>query len=174
MGFSQAHESGYGISKCKFCANCRIITLLYRACHPFVPVTPQRLQRPKNKLDEQFLSYQNSRPEWRKLPFSSDLHHEISRSWKQPFFARLTNAAATDFTNLVGSVEQGYTAIPAIEDTLATLLSLSSVPSRKPRPLLPTNPCRTTPALIGPTWQLIRQAWPFILWPSSKPTRRIS
>ncbi len=38
------------------------------------------------KLDERFLSGPNSRPEWRKLPFFSDLHHEISRSWKQTFF----------------------------------------------------------------------------------------
>ncbi len=50
----------------------------------------------------------SSCPARRKLPFFPDLHHEISRSWKQPFSSRLTNAAATDFTNLVGSVEQGY------------------------------------------------------------------
>ncbi len=62
-----------------------------------------------SKLDERFLSGPNSKPEWRKLPFFSDLHQEISRSWKQPFSSRLTNAAAADFTNLVGSVEQGYT-----------------------------------------------------------------
>ncbi len=42
----------------------------------------------------------------RKLPFFPDLHHEISRSWKQPFSSRLTNAASADFTNLVGSVER--------------------------------------------------------------------
>ncbi len=58
--------------------------------------------------------------------FFSDLHREISSSWKQPFSSRLTNAAAADFTNLVGSVEQGYTAMPVIEDTLASHLSPSS------------------------------------------------
>ncbi len=52
----------------------------------------------------------HSKLERRKLPFFSDLHREISSSWKQPFSSRLTNAAAADFTNLVGSVEQGYTA----------------------------------------------------------------
>ncbi len=60
-----------------------------------------------SKLDERFLNDPNSRPERRKLPFFSDLHQEISRSWKQPFSSRLTNAAAADLTNLVGSVEQG-------------------------------------------------------------------
>ncbi len=64
-----------------------------------------------SKLDERFLSGAHSKPERRNLPFFSDLHQEISRSWKQPFSSRLTNAAAADFTNLVGSVEQGYTAM---------------------------------------------------------------
>ncbi len=72
-----------------------------------------------SKLDDRFLIGAHSKLERRKLPFFSDLHREISSSWKQPFSSRLTNAAAADFTNLVGSVEQGYTAMPVIEDTLA-------------------------------------------------------
>ncbi len=66
------------------------------------PDEPRESQ--SSKLDERFLSGPNSRPERRKLPFFSDLHHEISRSWKQPFSSRLANAAAADFTNQVGSV----------------------------------------------------------------------
>ncbi len=76
----------------------------------------------------------------------------LSRSWKQSFSSSLTNAAAADFTNLVGSVEQSYTAIPVIEDMLATQLSPSLAPSWKSRPLLPTKPCRTTSALIGKSY----------------------
>ncbi len=110
------------------------------------------------KLDERFLSGPNSRPKRRKLPFFSDLHQEISRSWKQPFSSRLTNAAAADFTNLVGSVEQGYTAIPVAEDTLASNLSPSLAPSWKSRPLLPTKLCRTTSALIGKSYIAAGQA----------------
>ncbi len=106
------------------------------------PDEPRESQ--ESKLDERFLSGLNSRPELRKLPFFSDLHQEISRSWKQPFSSHLTNAAATDFTNLVGSVEQGYTAIPVVEDTLASHISPSLAPSWKSRPLLPTKPWRTT------------------------------
>ncbi len=111
------------------------------------PDEPRKSQL--SRLDERFLSGPNSRPEWRKLPLFSDLHHDISRSWKQPFSSRLTNAAAADFTNLVGSVEQGYTAIPVVEDTLAYHLSPSLAPSWKSRPLFPTKPSRTTSALIG-------------------------
>ncbi len=110
------------------------------------------------KLDERFLSSANSKPERRKLPFFSDLHQEISRSWKQPFSSCLTNAAAADFTNLVGSVEQGYTAMPVVEDTLASHVSPSLAPSWKSRPLLPSKPCRTTSALIGKSYIAAGQA----------------
>ncbi len=78
--------------------------------------------------------------------------------WKQPFSSRLTNAAAADFTNLVGSVEQGYTAMPVVEDTLASQLSPSLAPSWKSRPLLPSKPCRTTSALIGKSYIAAGQA----------------
>ncbi len=48
--------------------------------------------------------------------------------WKQPFSSRLTNAVAAKFTNLVGSVEQGYAAAPVIEDMLTAHLSPTSTP----------------------------------------------
>ncbi len=111
-----------------------------------------------SKLDERFLSGQNSKPERRKLSFFGDLHQEISRSWKQPFSSCLTNAAAADFTNLVGSVEQGYTTMPVVEDTLASHLSPYLAPSWKSRPLLLTKLCRTTFALIGKSYIAAGQA----------------
>lgn len=58
-----------------------------------------------SKLDEHLISSSGSRLVRSKLPFFPDLHHEISRSWKQLFSSSLTNTAAADFTNLVGSVE---------------------------------------------------------------------
>ncbi len=120
------------------------------------PDEPRESQAPK--LDERFLSGPNSRPEWRKWPFFGDLHQEISRSWKQPFSSRLTNAAAAEFTNFVGSVEQSYTAMPVVKDTLASHLSPSLAPSWKSRPLLLTKPCRTTSALIGKSYIVAGQA----------------
>ncbi len=82
----------------------------------------------------------------------------LTAKFGQPFSSRLTNAAAADFTNLVGSVEQGYTAMPVIEDTLASHLSPSLAPSWKSRPLLPSKPCRTTSALIGKSYIAAGQA----------------
>ncbi len=71
--------------------------------------------------------------------------------------ALLTRQPLTS-TNLVGSVEQGYTAIPVVEDTLASHLSPSLAPSWKSRPLLPTKPSRTTSALIGKSYIAAGQA----------------
>ncbi len=109
---------------------------------------------------------------WRAAVFG-DLHQDISRSWKQPFSSRLTNAAAADFTNLVGSEEQGYTAMPVVEDTLATHLSPSLAPSWKSRPSFRSSHVGPLPPLSGsPTSRPVRQAWPSTRWPSFKPTRR--
>ncbi len=130
-----------------------LVDVLSRATEKLVLDWPDEPRESRaSKLDERFLIGAHSKPERRKLPFFSDLHREISSSWKQPFSSRLTNAAAADFTNHVGSVEQGYTAMPVIEDTLASHLSPSLAPSWKSRPLLPSKPCRTTSALIGKSY----------------------
>ncbi len=55
------------------------------------------LSRATEKLALDWLIGAHSKLERRKLPFFSDLHREISSSWKQPFSSRLTNAAAADF-----------------------------------------------------------------------------
>ncbi len=127
-----------------------------------------------SKLDDRFLIGAHSKLERRKLPFFSDLHREISSSWKQPFSSRLTNAAAADFTNLVGSVEQGYTAMPVIEDTLASHLSPSLAPSWKSHPsFLPSRVGPLPPLSGSPTSRPVRQVWPCTQWPSFRPTRRM-
>ncbi len=120
------------------------------------PDEPRESQ--SSKLDELFLSGSGSSPTRRKLPFFPDLHHKVSRSWKQPFSSRLTNAVAADFTNLIGSVEQGYATVPVVEDTLAVHLSPNSTSSWKSRPLLPSKPSRTTSALIGKSYKAAGQA----------------
>ncbi len=191
LGFSHARDAVYGTSKCKICDDFHLITLRSRLedCERESSIFPRRasstIAAPReescsswpdepcesraSKLDERFLSGAHSKPERRKLPFFSDLHRGISSSWKQPFSSRLTNAAAADFTNLVGSVEQGYTAMPVIEDTLASHLSPSLAPSWKSRPLLSSKPLSESPT----SWP-VRQVWPFTQWPSFRPTRRTS
>ncbi len=58
----------------------------------------------------------------------------------------------------MGSVEQGYTAIPVVKDMLDSHLSPSLAPSWKSCPLLRTKSCRTTPAIIGKSYIAAGQA----------------
>ncbi len=55
-------------------------------------------------------------------------------------------------------LEQGYAAVPVVEDKLAAHLSTTSAPSWKAHPLLPSKPCRTTSALIGKSYMAAEQA----------------
>ncbi len=111
----------------------------------------------------------NFKPEWRKLQFFGNLHQEISRSWKQPFSSCLTNA---DFTNLVGSVEQGYTTLRTLwPPTFHPLWRLPGSPAPSFRP----SRVGPLPPLSGsPTSRPVRQVWPSTRWPSFRPTRRTS
>ncbi len=137
----------------------KLVDVLSRATEKLALDWPNEPRESRaSKFDDRFLIGAHSKLERRKLPFFSDLHREISSSWKQPFSSRLTNAAAADFANLVGSVEQGYTTMPVIEETLASHLSPSLAPSWKSRPLLPSKPCRTTSALIGKSYIAAGQA----------------
>ncbi|KAF4101349.1 hypothetical protein G5714_017781 [Onychostoma macrolepis] len=114
MGFSHMREAVYGISKCKFCENFRLKTLHTRLAKPSQILHTQALRESTTwgsdveleAMESEQTGFASSLPlspehvRVRKLPFFSDLHHEISRFWKQPFSSRLTNAAAADFTNL--------------------------------------------------------------------------
>lgn len=91
-----------------------------------------------SKFDDCFISGPNCHPTQRKLQFLSDLHHKISRSWNHIFSACFTNITNADITNLVGSVDHGYAAILLIKDMLVSHFLLSSAPSLKSHPLLPT------------------------------------
>ncbi len=129
-----------------------------------------------SKLVDRFLSGAHSKPERRKLPFFSDRHREISGSWKQPFSSHLTNAAAADFTNLMGSVEQGYTAMPVVEGyfCLPSFTLFGSFLEVPPPSILPSR-VGPLPLLSGsPTSRPVRQVWPSTQWPSFRPTRRTS
>ncbi len=73
-----------------------LVDVLSRATEKLVLDWPDEPRESRaSKLDDRFLIGAHSKLERRKLPFFSDLHREISSSWKQPFSSRLTNAAAS-------------------------------------------------------------------------------
>ncbi len=123
-----------------------------------------------SKLDERFLSSAHSKPERRKLPFFSDLHQEISRSWKQPFSSRLTNALTSPtswflWSRVTPPCRWSRILWPPIFHPLWRLPAPSFLPSHVgPLPLLSGSP----------TSRPVRQVWPSTRWPSFRPTRRTS
>ncbi|KAL0175067.1 hypothetical protein M9458_031035, partial [Cirrhinus mrigala] len=108
----------------------------------------------KSKLDERFL---RSRPPSARLPFFPDLHTEVSSSWNTPFSARLFIPASYNYGNVAGMDEQGYRAMPRVEQTLASYLSPGLASSLK-APVLPSKPLRVTSALVGKGYTAAGQA----------------
>ncbi len=57
----------------------------------------QSQSQSQSKLDDGFLTSRAPAQPRKPLPFFPDLHQEVSRSWKQPFSARITNARGRRF-----------------------------------------------------------------------------
>ncbi|KAL0194819.1 hypothetical protein M9458_008391, partial [Cirrhinus mrigala] len=93
----------------------------------------------------------------RSLPFFPDLHTEVSRSWNSPFSSRLFIPASYNYGYVAGLDEHGYRAMPRVEQTLASYLSLESASSLK-TPVLPSKPLRVTSALVGKGYTAAGQA----------------
>ncbi|KAL0176406.1 hypothetical protein M9458_028736, partial [Cirrhinus mrigala] len=110
----------------------------------------------KSKLDERFL---RSRPPSarRSLPFFPNLHTEVSRSCNTLFSACLFIPASYNYGNVAGMDEQGYRAMPRVEQTLASYLSPGLASSLK-APVLPSKPLRVTSALVGKGYTAAGQA----------------
>ena len=114
--------------------------------------------QPSSKLDDRFLTSRAPAQPRRPLPFFPDLHQEVSRSWKQPYSARITNAAAADFATISDMANRGYAAMPPVEETLAEHLAPNSATAWKSRPLLPSKACRVTSSLVGKSYMAAGQA----------------
>ncbi len=107
----------------------------------------------QSKLDDCFLTSCAPALPHKPLPFFPDLHQEVSRSWKQPFSACITNAAAVDFATITDMVGHGYT----VEETLAEHLAPNSATAWKSLPLLPSKSCRVKSSLVRKSYSAAGQ-----------------
>lgn len=112
--------------------------------------------RPHSRLDERYLK-QPVQPPKRCLPFFTDLHDELSRSWRHPYSARVFPPHWNIYSNISGARDNGYGRMPEVEQTLASYLSPVSASSLK-APTLPTKPCRVTSSLVGKAYTAAGQA----------------
>ncbi|XP_016315001.1 uncharacterized protein LOC107667797 [Sinocyclocheilus anshuiensis] len=101
----------------------------------------------RGRLDERYLSGHRP-PAQVSLPFLPDLHTEIKKEWKRPFSSRIYRSRHTSYANIESMRESGYGMMPAVEETLASYLSLGEASSLNP-PSLPSVPLQATSRTNG-------------------------
>ncbi|XDV32563.1 hypothetical protein PO909_003350 [Leuciscus waleckii] len=77
----------------------------------------------------------------RPAPFFSEVHEELTRSWRSPYSARAHAQGTQLLTTVEGAEKLGYTRLPPVEDAIAA--HLASSPGWKTAQL-PSRPCRAT------------------------------
>ncbi len=99
------------------------------------------------RLDERFLAgHKRSAPP--SLPFLPELHSELLRSWRNPFSARIFPPSKSNYANVKGLEDSGYTKMPRMEESLAGYLAAPLASSWR-APTLPSKPCQFTSRLVG-------------------------
>ncbi len=109
-----------------------------------------------SRLDERFLAgHKHSAPP--SLPFLPELHSELLRSWRNPFSARVFPPSKSNYTNVKGLEDSGYTKMPRMEESLAGYLAAPLASSWR-APTLPSKPCQFTSRLVGKAYAVAGQA----------------
>ncbi|XP_056622671.1 uncharacterized protein LOC130435844 [Triplophysa dalaica] len=100
---------------------------------------PREQEAPKSsKLNDRYLpDGWRDEPQNQALSFFEDLHGELSRSWQKPHSSRVFVPSTLIYSTIVGAGTRGYTAMPRVEETLASYLSPGTSSSLE-KPSLPT------------------------------------
>lgn len=101
-----------------------------------------------NRLNEWFLQGRRQAPQQRPAPFLPELHAELTKSWKEPFSARLKSSVSSTLSVVDAAQEKGYHHLPLIEEAVSTHLCPPSA-GWQPKAVHPSKACRTTSALTG-------------------------
>ncbi len=118
------------------------------------PLSPE-----PSRLDDWFLgagrgSQQRSAP----VPFFSEVHEELTKSWLAPFTARSRSSASSILTTLDGGDARGYAGIPQVERAIAVHLCPRNAATWRNRPRLPSKACKLTAALAAKAYSAADQA----------------
>lgn len=92
---------------------------------------PQRQDAPEYlRLVDRYLSCgQAEGSQLRPLPFSGDLHEELTRFWNKPYSSRVFVPSTSIYSTIVDA--KGYMMMPQAEEILAGYLSLGTSSSLK-------------------------------------------
>lgn len=75
---------------------------------------------------------------------------------EKAIFIQFSSPMVHNYSSIMGFKENGYGAMPKIEETLVAYLSPEAVSSLK-APTLPSKPCRTTSSLVGKAYMVSGQ-----------------
>lgn len=107
-----------------------------------------------SNLDDHFLTSCREQPPCLHLLFLPDLHTEVSRIWKNLYSAHVHTHTSLTYSTVAGMHEQGYGAMPKVEEMLADYFFPSTASSwRKPLsctrpPTMPSGGISANPTTI--------------------------
>ncbi len=106
-----------------------------------------------SQLDDWFLrAGHGSQPRPVPVPFISEVHEELMKSWMTPFKARSHSSASSVLTTLDGGAASLYVGIPQGERAARNAATWRN------RPRLPSKACKLTAALAAKVYSAARQA----------------
>ncbi len=117
------------------------------------PPSPER-----SRLDDWFLGAQAECRQPPPVPFFTEVHEEVTRSWKAPFSARNRPSASSVLTTLDGGAAQGYVEVPPVERAIAMQLCPQGAAAWRGNPRLPSRACKFSSALTAKAYGAAGQA----------------
>ncbi len=118
-----------------------------------LPWERTKMAVPQGRLDERYLSG-HKRPAQVSLPFLPELHSEVEKEWKKPFFSRIHRFQHTSYVNIERMHESSYKKMPPVEEMLASYLSMGKTASLK----VPSLPSKPLQIYISLKWQGVRSS----------------
>ncbi len=112
-----------------------------------------------SRLDDWFLGVgRGSQPPSAPVPFSPEVHEELTNLWMAPFMARSRSSVSSVLTTLDGGAARGYAGIPQMErERSRWQLWPRNAATWKNRPRLPSKACKLTATLKAKAYSAVGQ-----------------
>ncbi len=99
-----------------------------------------------------------SGPHQQASPFFTEVHEELTRSWRSPYWARLGASSSSALTSAGATEEKVYGKLRPLNKSVASHLCPPTAISRTAKAAHSSKPCRTTSALVGCAYTSTGQA----------------
>ncbi|KAL0146880.1 hypothetical protein M9458_057819 [Cirrhinus mrigala] len=131
-------------------ADAEMVAALQRAAKEIGVVWVPPPSPEPSRLDDWFLgSGRDSKPRPSPVPLFSEVHEELTKSWKAPLSARSRYANSSSLTTLDGGPAREYTEIPQVERAITMHLCPQNAASWRGRPRLPSRACKFSSTLVA-------------------------